>query len=100
MKSSGTKTASGVMMAGPGRFFGFLVTPDGTNDVTMTIYDNASAASGVKITSTMVFAGDGGSQTWQPPIEPVDCFNGVYVEVSVEGAGTVEYIAYTESGSK
>lgn len=98
MKSSGTKTASGVMMAGPGRLFGVLVQPDGTNAVTMTIYDNASAASGTKLTPTMTFAGDGGLQEWKPAIEPVDCFNGVYVEVSVAGAGTVEYIAYTKSG--
>ena len=100
MKSSGSKTTSGIMMMGPGRFFGFLVTPDGTNNVTITFYDNATAASGVKLTTTLTFAGNGGSQTWQPPIEAVDCFNGVYAAVSVAGGGSVEFITYTESGAK
>jgi hypothetical protein len=99
MRTSGSKTASGVIMAGPGRWFGTVVTPDGSNDVTVTMYDNASAGSGTKLAPSMTFAGDGGTQALQPPIEPVDCINGIYVTATVAGGGTVEFVTYYECGT-
>lgn len=98
MKSSDQQTASAIIMAREGRFFGLLVTPDGTNNITITVYDNASAASGKKLVTDLVIAGNGGSQMWGPPIEPVDCANGIYVDMSVAGGGTGKYVAYHEEG--
>lgn len=96
MKSSGQQTADGVVMASDGRFFGITITPDGSNNVTVTVYDSASAASGTKITPDIVVAGNGGTQEWSPPIEPVDCIEGIYVDITTDG--TVKYNVYYEEG--
>lgn len=44
MGYSGTKTADTLIHTGPGWFYGFVVFTDGTNAVTLKIYDNTSAA--------------------------------------------------------
>jgi len=44
---SGTAlTESGIVLAGSGQFHGFAIKCDGTNDVTVNVYDSATEASG------------------------------------------------------
>jgi hypothetical protein len=88
--SSGEKTADALIMSGSGWFHQILVTPDGTNAVTVTVYDNTSG-SGTKVIETMTFAGDGGTQA-TPPIW-IYCSTGIYVDVTVAGGGSVAYAA-------
>lgn len=85
--TSGEQTADATILTGSGYFHQLLIMPDGTNDVTVTIYDN-TAASGTKILPTMTFSGTGGAQA-SPPVW-VTVSNGIYVDVSL-AAGTVAY---------
>jgi len=85
---SSTKTADAVISDSSCFFKGMLVQPDGTNDVTITLYDNASAASGSKVIATMTFAGDGGPQALTIPVR-IKCTNGIYADITT--SGTVEY---------
>jgi hypothetical protein len=86
--SSGEQTASALILTGDGYFHQIIIQPDGTNDVTLSIYDN-TAASGTEITPTFVFAGDDGAAATPPVWIYVN--TGIYVSVSVAGAGTVDY---------
>lgn len=86
-ESSGEKTADALILTGSGIFSQIVVTPDGTNDVTVAIYDNTSAA-GNKILPSMTFAGNGGVQASPPIWCCVE--NGIYVDVTLS-AGTVAY---------
>lgn len=90
--SSGEQTADAAIYSGRGFFYQILVVPDGTNDVTVSIYDNTSA-SGTKIRSTMTFAGDGGAKA--TPLAKIRVVNGIYVDVTTDG--TVAYdVLYRE----
>ena len=84
-----TKTADAAITSGRVDFHGITVTPDGTNAVTVAIYDNTTG-SGSKLAPSMTFAGNGGTQFYAPPY-PKACLNGIYVDVTVAGGGTVEY---------
>jgi len=83
-------TETGVVMNAPGYIFGALVAPDGTNPPTLTLHDNASAASGTKLTPATTFLADGGAQMIFFPA--VWCKAGIYATVA--GDGTVEIIVY------
>jgi hypothetical protein len=87
--SSGEQTATATILTGDGYFHQIIVQPDGTNDVTISIYDS-TAATGTEITPTFVFDGDGGAQATPPVWIYVN--TGIYVVVSVAGAGTVDYV--------
>lgn len=90
-KSSGEKTASAVISAGPCLLTGAMVITDSSNDATLVLYDNASAASGTVLGEFKVAAADFyGGRGWQ---NPVQCFNGIYASISGTGASyVVEYV--------
>jgi hypothetical protein len=50
----GVITASGIVTSKPGALKQIIVATDGTNAVTLSLYDNATAASGTLIVPTMV----------------------------------------------
>ena len=91
ISSASTQTSNAAVMDNAGYLKGFLITPDGSNDVTVVFYDNASAASGTQLTPSMTFAGDGGTQGIAFPAY-IQCKNGIYVDITT--AGTVEYTVY------
>lgn len=92
------KTADAGITTGSGEFMGFIITPDGTNDVTLSIYDN-TAGSGTKMLPTMIFAGDGGTQAWSVPGSDrgLEYYTGIYADITT--SGTVEYAIFFRSGS-
>ena len=85
--TSGEQTADATIMTGSGYFHQIVVMPDGTNDVTVSIYDN-TASSGTEFLPTLTFAGDGGPQA-SPPVW-VRAGTGIRVDVTT--AGTVGYV--------
>ena len=85
--SSGEKTADATILTGVGYFHQILIMPDGTNDVTVSIYDN-TASSGTKLFPTMTFSGTGGAQASAPVWIPVN--TGIRVDITT--AGTVAYV--------
>jgi len=90
--SSGEKTADATILTGSGFFKQIIVMPDGTNDVTVSIYDN-TASSGTEVLPTLTFAGDGGPQASPPVWVSVD--TGIRVDVTT--AGTVAYVVLYRS---
>lgn len=83
--SSGLKSSSAVISALPGRLTGLQVQTDGTNAATVTIYDSASAASGLVLAKFSVLgaslAGDA-----HLPEGGIVANQGIYASISGTGA--------------
>jgi hypothetical protein len=81
------KTASGIVIAEPCIFGGFFLGTDSANDPTITVYDNAAAASGEELVPTTEYdasvLGLNGAIGFS-----VLARNGVYIEITT--AGTCE----------
>ncbi len=74
---------------GRGLFKGMLITTDGTNNVTVSVYDN-TANSGTKIIPTFVALGS--SYTTAVSYDPGVAFaTGISVDVTIAGGGTASY---------
>lgn len=87
---SGEQTADALIVEDEGFFYGIIVTTDGTNDVTVAIYDN-NTASGTKLIPDVVCAG--GTRYHLILFEhPVPFDNGIYVDVTT--LGTTSYMVY------
>ena len=85
--SSGEKTSSSAILAMPGALRSVSVTADNTNQATVIIYDNASAASGTILARIIVDAGLV-YETFIPPT-PIVALNGLYASISGTGAACV-----------
>lgn len=85
--SSDEQTADATILSGSGYFKQIIVMPDGTNDVTVSVYDN-TASSGKELLPTLTFAGDGGPQASPPVWIAVD--TGIRVDITT--VGTVAYV--------
>lgn len=85
--TSTLKTADAAIKAAPGVLLGVVVLTDGTNDATLTIYDNASAASGDELFKAIVPAAD---RTLVARLG-VRATNGIYADISGTGAAYIVY---------
>uniref|UniRef100_A0A6M3LP37 Uncharacterized protein n=1 Tax=viral metagenome TaxID=1070528 RepID=A0A6M3LP37_9ZZZZ len=95
--SSAEKTASAAIATSSGYLHGIVVITDGTNSVTVDIYDNASAASGTKLIPQWVVTTSSSNRAQSYSIEPPIKFsNGIYVAVTT--SGTVTYMVYYFEG--
>ena len=82
-------TASGQAITGSGTFHGFIIKCDGTNDVTVNVYDNTSAAGTQLIPDDSVF--DGTIKLNAVSFSPGVFFDtGIYVEITCAGAVEVK----------
>ena len=91
-RTSYEQTASGVVSAGPCLLTGVAVMTGGLKfpDVTVILYDNASAASGNVLAEFVVAGVDNlGGRDYK---DPVHCINGIYVSLS--GAGGSYIVEY------
>jgi hypothetical protein len=92
MMTSATKTADGAVMAGSGYLFGIAVVTDGTNAVTVEIYDGTDNT-GKQIFPSWVVTTSSTDRiqivAFDPPLAVDD---GVYVDITT--AGTVSYNGY------
>lgn len=86
-------TSSGVAVTGRCIFLGLAVTTDGSNDVTVNIYDN-TAASGNKLGPTDITAKATDENFGYKPPKPLPCDTGIYVNISVAGEGTCSWVVY------
>ncbi len=94
LKSSGEKTADAAILVGHGVFGGIVVATDGTNAVTVSIYDNASTASGTELIPTTVFTtGAADRKQYLFPPRPIEVENGIYVDITI-GGGSCGYTVY------
>ena len=84
--SSGLKTNSTLINTGKGRLNAILMTGDGTNAGTLTIYDNTTGA-GTVIAQVAVFASRPTAYISFP--SPVSANTGLYASLSGTGASYV-----------
>jgi hypothetical protein len=90
--SSGLLSTDSVVRTGTGRLCGMTIHPDGLTVCTITLYDNASAATG---TILMKHTGDIGlkdSKGQHPPYKTT-VRNGIYGKVT---SGTCGFIVYSK----
>lgn len=81
-----SKTATGVVQNCPGSYSGYVVTT-ALSAAAITIYDNASAASGTIID---VIPASTAAGTTKNLANPIRCKNGIYA--SFAGTGTVTFL--------
>lgn len=88
-----TLTDSGVVCNEACLWGGYLIGLDGANDQEVTLYDNASEASGEKAKPTQTI--DGGSEAENGVVlfAPVKCTNGLYYDKGSSG-GSREITVY------
>ena len=93
---SADKTASAVVDADNGAFNGILVVTDGTNAVTLDIYDtNVAVASGRKLVPQITIPTGASNRLFVLSFDPPLPYKiGCYVVVTC--VGTVTYKTYTE----
>lgn len=88
---SGNKQADAKIWAGDGSFYGIAVVADGTNAITVSIYDNTSAT-GTLIVPTFIVPATATSG-YSFSVSPAVRFNnGIYVDITC--SGTANYIVY------
>jgi len=85
---SGIKDANAVIFAKPGWLWGITVRTDGTNAATATVYNNASAASGVEAGECAI---PGEDLTGYEALPRVWCGNGLYLKLAGTGAKAIVY---------
>ncbi|KKN72800.1 hypothetical protein LCGC14_0406550 [marine sediment metagenome] len=88
-KSSGEKTSDTAIVAVAAQLGGILIITDGTNDATVILYDNATAASGTKLWEAKVPGSDEYGGCMFP--EPVEAMNGIYADLTGTGASCIVY---------
>ena len=81
--SSVVLSASGAALGRPGELVGVVLTPAAAT-ATVTIYDNASGASGTKLVSLQ--AGANGASAVFAPAAGIGCAQGLYASLSGAGA--------------
>lgn len=90
---SGQKSSSELILTGRGLLASILLLTDGSNDATLTVYDN-TAASGKIVRKFKVLASEEFGGTILP--YPIYMENGIYVAVSGTGATyIIDYINRT-----
>lgn len=93
MYSSGELTADAQVISVPGYFYGISITTDGSNTGTVTIYDNASGASGKKLVQDLVVPSSSTNRGMAFDADPpIAVEKGIYVDITC--AGTLKYTVY------
>lgn len=86
--SSGRKTADAAIVTRPTRLVSVILEGDGTNAASVTLYDNASAASGTVLAKVLLQASGPMYTQFMIP-EGVECSNGIYADVAGTGAAYI-----------
>jgi len=87
-------TASEASVSGSCVFYGIIVQTDGTNNVTLNVYDN-TAASGTNLTPDDIVI-LGSARAWTLSYTPgALCSTGIYVSVSTQGTCSFQ-VLYTQ----
>jgi hypothetical protein len=88
---------STAIISGKVAFGGIVIKTDGTNDITLNIYDNTTNSGKRLIPPNSVISGS--AKVWALGYDPpIKCSNGIYVEVSVAGGGTCSFQVVYDQG--
>jgi hypothetical protein len=94
-KYSGQGTTSAAVTALPGYCYGIIVSASSASSGSVSVYDNATAASGSRIFPTIYMDANATEPRNVPLFMPVPLkfFNGIYVSATTT-AGTLNYEVY------
>ncbi len=84
--SSGLQTADAQIYTGRGTLQALTVITDGSNDATVTLYDNTAASGTVLAKLVVDGTANTGFQSWNFHCR---CLNGIYADVSGTGASYI-----------
>lgn len=88
------QTADATILTGGGYFHGIAVVTDGTNSVTVNVYDN-TAGSGTKLIPDWVVTSSSANRAQTYSVyPPIRVTTGIYVDITT--AGSVKYMVYYE----
>ena len=91
-------TKSGKITEEDGKFHGFLIGTDGTNDPTVTFYDNANPVQGTELIPTTTYDASAlGLNGVTLPDPGVPFHDGLYCGISL-AAGTIEVTVFYSEG--
>ena len=93
VKSSGIQAAAGAIVAHECFFCGYSIVTDAEDDVLLTVYDNASAASGTVVGYAK--CSDESLTVHEMFPYPIWCANGIYADLD---AAEGDYIIYYALG--
>ena len=91
-KTSEVKTASALIYTGPCVLGGILMALDGTNAVTLDVYDGVDAT-GRKVIPQLVIPSSATVRVFSLDFGPdgKEMYTGIYVVIAVAGGGTASY---------
>lgn len=94
---SAVKSADALIKTGVCAFAGLIVVTDGSNDITVNIYDNIEASGTKKLCPTDMLI-RGAAETFTLSYDPpIICSTGLYVDISIAGGGSCSYqVVYDE----
>lgn len=96
MDKSAVNTADAAIATGTGWFYGFVIYTDGTNSVTVDIYDNTSGT-GTKLAPSIVCQTSSTNRTCVFGADVGIVFNtGLYIDITSSDA-TPDYVVYYRS---
>lgn len=94
LRASGVQTASALIHTGDALFAGIVVATDGTNAVTLDVYDGTTTG-GTKVIPQTVIPSSATNRSWALSIDPgLLVRSGIYIVVSVAGGGSCAYTVY------
>ncbi len=83
---SGSLSSDGQVVNSPCWWTGSVLRTDGTNDATITVFDNASAASGAELIPSNTYDASALGLNGAMLTKPVIAKNGVYIEITCAGS--------------
>ena len=87
-------TATGIITNRSCHFMGFLVDTDGTNDPTIAIHSGTTATGNEIIPTNTTDASVLNLDGFMVGEEGIRCENGLYLTMTVAGAGAAEVVVY------
>jgi hypothetical protein len=91
---STVKTATALIYTGDIQFNGIIIATDGTNAVTLDVYDGTTTA-GTKVIPQLVIPSSATNRSFALSVDPgIHMYTGIYVVISVAGSGSASYTVY------
>ena len=92
-----TETASALILTGPGRICSLVFNTDGTNDVTLNLYDNTAASVKKLLPTDYLIKTSSTNREHTIEFRRDEGYVGVGIYVSISTSGSVNYMVYFEN---
>lgn len=98
-KVSDVYTASNLIISGPCGFGGFFARTNRKDDIILSIYDGTDNTGKNIILPDFVLSKRSNDDIWTMGFyPPIECIDGIYVEVNIPVGSTISYQIYYDQG--